>query len=361
MSSKDTGQLNCGPTDTQESPDTKPWRDESILRELYHGRGQTTREIADELGCTNGTVSTWLDKHDIETRENWTAGVEAAKRVNRVEYVQQRTLPAGYEYWASKEGEDRTNEIVYVHRLLAVAEYGFDAVADADVHHENGIQWDNRPANIRPIDKADHTRSHNSNRYTDEELLDEIRAVADAVGGRPVCRDLQDHGDVCPQTIIRRFDSWANAIEAAGVGEPDPDDSAVESDETRQTTLIADGGVVQTSPDPEPVAADLTAFQRDVLVELAKSQVSPEQTYGLRLKERVGEYYGREISHAQIYTNLDKLVDRGLVEKGDIDRRTHSYELTDAGYDVLVSHHDRLASAINEVSGQTIPLAGGDD
>jgi len=32
-----------------------------------------------------------------------------------------------------------------------VAEYGTEAVAGRDVHHINGIGWDNRPENIVPI------------------------------------------------------------------------------------------------------------------------------------------------------------------------------------------------------------------
>ena len=147
---------------TGRDPETPLWQDREALEELYLGQGQTTREIADELGCTNSTVSRWLSIHDIPTRENWRAGVEAAKRANRVEYAAQRTLPSGYEYWASKEATDgqRTNAIVYVHRLLAVAEYGFDAVAGNDVHHTDNIPWDNRPENIEIMDPSAHGKMH---------------------------------------------------------------------------------------------------------------------------------------------------------------------------------------------------------
>ena len=141
---------------------TSPWQDREILEELYLVQKQTTREIADELGCTNGTVSRWLNIHDIPTRENWRAGVEAAKRANRAEYAAQRTLPSGYEYWSSKETTDgqRTNDIVYVHRLLAVAEYGFNAVAGNHVHHTDNIPWDNRPENIEIMDPSAHGKMH---------------------------------------------------------------------------------------------------------------------------------------------------------------------------------------------------------
>ncbi|WP_161973239.1 HNH endonuclease [Halostella litorea] len=147
-------------TDSDQSSTSKPYRDEERLRELYHDRGLTTREIADELGCTNGTVSKYLNEFDIDTRPNWKAGVEAAREANRVEKVTLRTLPAGYEYWTSKEGEDRTGRIVYVHRLLAVAEHGFEAVADSDVHHSNHVPWDNRPENIELMDASDHGQYH---------------------------------------------------------------------------------------------------------------------------------------------------------------------------------------------------------
>jgi transcriptional regulator with XRE-family HTH domain len=145
--------------------DRRPWRDAETLERLYIAEELTTREIADRLGCTNGTVSKWLNHHDIPTRENWVAGVEAAKRANREERVAQRTLPSGYEYWASKEGADRTNRIVYVHRLLAVAEHGFDAAAEREVHHCNGIPWDNRPENIDLLSKSDHGRHHANQRW----------------------------------------------------------------------------------------------------------------------------------------------------------------------------------------------------
>jgi len=143
---------------------SRPWQERDTLVDLYHGRGLTTREIADELGCTNGTVSKWLDEHGIETRDNWVAGVEAAKRANRLERVTLRSLPSGYEYWSSKEwqsdGDGRKSEIVYVHRLLAVAKFGFDAVDGADVHHKNGIPWDNRPGNIELLEPEEHGHLH---------------------------------------------------------------------------------------------------------------------------------------------------------------------------------------------------------
>lgn len=160
------------------------YRDEETLRDLYHERGMTTREIADALDTTNGTISKWLNRHGIETRENWKAGVEAAAEANRVERVKMRTLHEKhpYECWATKvrENGERVNKICYVHRLLAVAEYGFDPVADMDIHHANGIPWDNRPGNVGPVNKSDHGEYHTNQRWeNDPEPLEFPSPVAD--------------------------------------------------------------------------------------------------------------------------------------------------------------------------------------
>jgi len=78
---------------------------------------------------------------------------------------------------------------------------------------------------------------------------------------------------------------------------------------------------------------DLSAFQRDVLYTLA----GLENAYGLAVKSELETYYEDEVNHGRLYPNLDELVDRGYVEKGQIDRRTNSYELTDEGWELLAN------------------------
>lgn len=75
---------------------------------------------------------------------------------------------------------------------------------------------------------------------------------------------------------------------------------------------------------------DLTAFQRDVLYVLAGME-NDSRPHGLSIKNELDQHYAGEINHGRLYPNLDELVEMGLIEKGTIDDRTNSYELTQRG------------------------------
>lgn len=72
---------------------------------------------------------------------------------------------------------------------------------------------------------------------------------------------------------------------------------------------------------------DLTGFQRDLLYVIA----GLNEPHGLALKDELEEYYEDEIHHGRLYPNLDALVDKGLVEKGEKDDRTNVYTVTRRG------------------------------
>lgn len=72
---------------------------------------------------------------------------------------------------------------------------------------------------------------------------------------------------------------------------------------------------------------DLTSFQRDLLYTAA----GLNEPHGLAIKEELEEYYDKEIHHGRLYPNLDTLVNKGLIEKGQKDRRTNVYTLTKRG------------------------------
>lgn len=76
---------------------------------------------------------------------------------------------------------------------------------------------------------------------------------------------------------------------------------------------------------------NLTGFQRDLLYVIAGA----EQPSGQDVKEEVETYYESDINHGRLYPNLDTVVNRELVEKGELDRRTNYYDITDEGLEQL--------------------------
>ena len=72
---------------------------------------------------------------------------------------------------------------------------------------------------------------------------------------------------------------------------------------------------------------DLTGFQRDLLYVIE----GDDEPHGLAIKDELEEYYQKEIHHGRLYPNLDTLVDKGLIEKGEMDRRTNVYTVTRRG------------------------------
>jgi DNA-binding PadR family transcriptional regulator len=81
---------------------------------------------------------------------------------------------------------------------------------------------------------------------------------------------------------------------------------------------------------------DLTGFQRDLLYVIA----GLDEPHGLAIKEELEEYYESEVNHGRLYPNLDTLVEKGLVEKGQRDRRTNFYTLTRRGDRELDARQD---------------------
>jgi DNA-binding PadR family transcriptional regulator len=88
----------------------------------------------------------------------------------------------------------------------------------------------------------------------------------------------------------------------------------------------------QTSvPDTPGIARELTAFQQNILTILAE-----EARYGLAVKRELESYYESDVNHGRLYPNLDDLVEMGLVDKSELDKRTNQYALTEAGYEALL-------------------------
>ena len=95
----------------------------------------------------------------------------------------------------------------------------------------------------------------------------------------------------------------------------------------------------QTVSSDPGIGRDLTAFQHHILVIL-----SEEPMYGLAIKRQLEEYYGTEVNHGRLYPNLDDLVEMGLVEKSELDKRTNQYELTEDGHEAVLNRMNWVLS-----------------
>lgn len=81
---------------------------------------------------------------------------------------------------------------------------------------------------------------------------------------------------------------------------------------------------------------ELTGFQRDLLYAIAGF----DRPSGQQVKSELQGYTGREITHGQLYPNLDTLVESDLVTKGQIDRRTNFYAISADGRESIMRRRD---------------------
>lgn len=191
-----------------------PWHDEELLRELYHDEKYSTQTIADLFGCSKPTVLHAMDGFGIERRSL----SEAMTLAQQTDHVKFRTDNNGYERLVtSQDGEP-----IYArhHRLLAVAEYGFDAVSDILVHHgveshlpAAEIPWANWPGNIELVSAGDHIRHHKS--IPKERLIEDLRELGDELGKEPAVSDMNEKGPYNVGTYQNHFGSWSEAKKIA--------------------------------------------------------------------------------------------------------------------------------------------------
>ena len=117
------------------------------LSALYWEQDLSLGEIASRAGVAKSVIHYHMEKHDIKRRTPYT---------ERPPHF--RTDADGYE--ELKHLFEGTLHRVLVHRLAAVAWFGFDAVAGNDVHHRNSVPWDNREANLEPLSRSEHGVVH---------------------------------------------------------------------------------------------------------------------------------------------------------------------------------------------------------
>jgi transposase len=129
--------------------------DEDWIREKYHGEGMSISDISDHLGVSRMPVWRALNRYDIESHpddyRSW--NLHPSFRMHQQGYM------LAYSSYRDENGDKKQDEL-RIHRLVAVAECGMDAVAGNVVHHKNGIPWDNRPENLEVMEKSEHVKHH---------------------------------------------------------------------------------------------------------------------------------------------------------------------------------------------------------
>lgn len=72
-----------------------------------------------------------------------------------------------------------------------------------------------------------------------------------------------------------------------------------------------------------------------------------DDPHGLAIKDELEDYYEKEVHHGRLYPNLDTLVEKGLVEKGTLDRRTNMYSVTRRGQREIAARTEWEGQYIN--------------
>ena len=83
--------------------------------------------------------------------------------------------------------------------------------------------------------------------------------------------------------------------------------------------------------------AQTTAFKYEVLVAAAALDEPSGQDIRRWMEHNQNPTLTDHVNHGRLYPNLEKLVDDGLLKKGEQNKRTNYYVLTDAGRDQLAA------------------------
>jgi len=138
------------------------YKDKDWLQEKYHDEKMTQEEIGELCDITQAGVKYWMKKLGVNTR------ITGPQRFPHASFG----MSNGYERW---KGNYHKKEQATVHRLAAVAWFGFDAVKDKHVHHKNGIPWDNRKCNLEPISPEKHNTIHHKGKEINDAQLEGLK------------------------------------------------------------------------------------------------------------------------------------------------------------------------------------------
>lgn len=166
-----------GPT-----PDNTDYRDADWLSFMYHERGHTVEEIADRCDVAISTISRWLDKHGIETREKGAHTMDI-NPMSDPQVVEDHPIAGlkgeNHPQYIGEDGAWRSRSKWTELREMAIQRDGERCILcgltreehhehvgqDLDVHHivptsEGGRKY--APENLATLCRACHKETHNA-------------------------------------------------------------------------------------------------------------------------------------------------------------------------------------------------------
>lgn len=190
--------------------------------------------------------------------------------------------------------------------------------------------------------------------------LDESGILPDSVTRKQFYQsDLSDEGPGDTTAV-----EGNNEDTAVSTDEPPTGNESVDADKQNQTsdtdesanvdaaTCEPTGVQARPSP-PSSEFADLTGFQRDILIVLDGT----DKYKGLEIKEELEAYYNKEINHGRLYPNLDTLVEERLAEKISLDERSNGYSLSGRGEAHVAARQYWESKRMNSLSAPSEKIA----
>lgn len=147
--------------------DLQPYHDPEWLRREYWENERSLHNIADECDVTGAAVLKWMRKHDIE-RRTVSESMRSLHVSRDTEFGEFGGIPGGWvSYKCRRYGTDK-HDRVKEHQLVAIAEgadpYKIFSNGEYQVHHKNGLRWDNRPRNLEVLTGEEHDKLHAAKR-----------------------------------------------------------------------------------------------------------------------------------------------------------------------------------------------------
>ena len=227
------GALNAAfetvPTDAidegdNEGSDTKAYSDEELLDEL--------RRVADIAGSDGApSISEFDEYSDISDSTirrrfgSWNAGVERAgfEPHQGGTTISDDELATELQQLRDEVGHAPTKAEMDAQGAYAAATYKnrFGSWTAALVETFDDVT---PPLSARGSQDGAQLTPSNPDfgpRVSTGDLLADLEALADDLGHSPTSEDMRKHGSHSTSTYMRRFDSWTDALEAAGLDTPD--------------------------------------------------------------------------------------------------------------------------------------------